>query len=95
MTLVYYYVPEDQDDPEYPNVFGVMVGKEHIRLNHIIDNFPLNGTYLFRFKAVYDNVTVWLDFNDLNMKVPMLKNKVYVKATRISWESENSLNYLR
>ena len=78
MTLVYYYVPEDQDDPEYPNVFGVMVGKEHIRLNHIIDNFPLNGTYLFRFKAVYDNVIVCLDFNDLNMKVPMLKNKVYV-----------------
>jgi hypothetical protein len=87
MTLVYYYVPEDQDDPEYPNVFGVMVGKDNIRLNHIIENFPLNGTYLFRFKAVYDSATVWLDFNDLNRQVPLFKNKVYVKATRVSWES--------
>jgi hypothetical protein len=25
MTLVYYYVPEDHDDPDFPNVFGYSV----------------------------------------------------------------------
>jgi hypothetical protein len=35
MTLVYYYIPEDQDDPEYPNVFGIMMSKNNIRLQHI------------------------------------------------------------
>ncbi len=35
MTLVYYYVPEDKDDPDCPNVFGVTAAKNNIRLAHI------------------------------------------------------------
>ena len=35
MTLVYYYVPEDKDDPDCPNVFGVTAVKNNIRLAHI------------------------------------------------------------
>lgn len=35
MTLVYYYVPEDKDDSDCPNVFGVPQSKANIRLSHI------------------------------------------------------------
>ena len=32
MTLVYYHVPEDKDDPECPNVYGVPAFKHSINL---------------------------------------------------------------
>lgn len=32
MTLVYYHVPEDKDDPECPNVYGVPASKHSINL---------------------------------------------------------------
>ena len=35
MTLVYYHVPEDMDDPACPNVFGVAQSKNSIKLSHI------------------------------------------------------------
>jgi hypothetical protein len=34
-NLIYYHVPEDKDDPEYPNVFGINQPKANIRLKHI------------------------------------------------------------
>ncbi len=85
MTLVYYYVPEDQDDPQYPNVFGIMMSKANIRLQHIYENFPLKGSYIFRFKVMYDNAVAWLDLPDLNAKLPTFKDRIFVKATRVSW----------
>jgi hypothetical protein len=65
MTLLYYYIPEDNDDPETPNVFGIMDNKNNIKLQHIYDQFPLKGSYIFRFKVMYDNVVAWLDLPDL------------------------------
>ena len=85
MTLVYYYVPEDQDDPDTPNVFGVMLGKNQIRLHNIYDSFPLKGSYIFRFKVMYDNAIAWLDLPELDTKLPTFKDKIMIKATRISW----------
>ena len=41
--MVYYYIPEDNDDPDYPNVFAIMTNKQSIRLQHIYDGFPLKG----------------------------------------------------
>jgi hypothetical protein len=35
MTLVYYYVPEDKDDPDVPNVFGINIKKDDMRLKHL------------------------------------------------------------
>lgn len=61
MTLVYYYVPEDKDDPDCPNVFGVPQSKANLRLSHIYDAFPLKGSYLFRFKYDNEGTAVWLD----------------------------------
>ena len=46
MTLIYYHITEDNDDPDYPNVFGIMMNKQNVRLQHLYDNFPLKGSYI-------------------------------------------------
>ena len=85
MTLVYYHVPEDKDDPDCPNVFGVPYNKNQLRLSHIYEAFPLKGTYLFRFKYLAEGQIVWLDLPDMEGKLPTFKDKIYIKATRVSW----------
>ena len=91
MTLVYYHVPEDKDDPDCPNVFGVSQGKTNLRLVHIYESFPLKGTYIFRFKYNCDGQVVWLDLPDSDAKPPTFKDKFYIKATRVSW-NDSKLN---
>ena len=86
LTLVYYHVPEDRDDPDCPNVFGVPQAKANLKLTHIHEAFPLKGTYLFRFKTNHEGQTVWLDLPDVNSKLPTYKERVQMKATRVSWE---------
>ena len=93
MTLIYYYVPEDHDDPDYPNVFGIMVNKQTVRLQHLYEQFPLKGSYIFRFKVMYDNAVAWLDLPDLEAKLPTYKDKIMIKVTRISWESNTEHPY--
>jgi len=85
LTLVYYHVPEDKDDPECPNVFGVPQSKANIRLSHIHEIFPLKGSYLFRFRQAHSGTTVWLDLPDIDSKIPLFKDRVVMKATRVSW----------
>ena len=85
MTLVYYHVPEDRDDPECPNVFGVPHAKSSLRLAHIHQVFPLKGSYLFRFKHNHEGNHVWLDLPELESKIPLYKDRVVMKATRVSW----------
>ena len=87
MTLVYYYVPEDYDDPDTPNVYTVNIPKNHIRLQHVYETFPLKGTYVFRFKVMFEGAIAWLDLPDLDTKLPSYKDKVIIKATRVFWES--------
>lgn len=53
ITLIFYHIPEDRDDPEAPNVFSIPIAKHDLRLKHIHQHFPLKGTYTFRFKAAY------------------------------------------
>lgn len=85
MTLVYYYVPEDKDDPDCPNVFGVSQSKANIRLPHIYQQFPLKGSYLFRFKYNNEGSPVWLDLPHVSSKIPLFKDRIIMKATRVSW----------
>jgi hypothetical protein len=73
MTLVYYIVPEDKDDPDSPNVFGLPHSKQNLRLSHIHEGFPLKGSYIFRFKSVHEGQPVWLDLPDLDSKLPTFK----------------------
>jgi hypothetical protein len=86
-SLVYYHIPEDFDDPESPNAFGIAKAMDEIRLRDVKENFPLEGTYHFRFKYVYNKVPVWMDLNNEQAKVPQFQNKIVAKATRISWDS--------
>ena len=86
MTLIYYYVPQDKDDPDCPNVFGVPYNKTVLKLSHIYQSFPLKGTYIFRFKFQAEGQIVWLDLPDVDAKLPTFKDKVHVKATRVSWQ---------
>lgn len=60
--------------------------KANIRYQHIEEQFPLRGQYIFRFKVMHDNNVVWLDLQDPQSRLPTFKERVFVKATRISWD---------
>jgi hypothetical protein len=72
-----------------------MMSKTNIRLKDIYDNFPLKGTYIFRFKVMYDNTVAWLDLPDVQAKLPTFKEKIFVKATRVEWDSHNAYGHYR
>lgn len=59
--------------------------KSDIRYEDIQKNFPLKGEYIFRFKVMHDNNLVWLDLADKTSKLPTYKDRIFVKATRITW----------
>jgi len=85
--LVYYYVPEDKDDPELPNAFGVNLAIEEVKIPDIRRLFPLEGEYIFRFKSKIGSSNVWLDVKE-EAKIPLFNGKIVAKATRVSWESK-------
>ncbi len=72
-----------------------MLHKQQIRLKHLFEHFPLRGSYIFRFKVQYDNVIAWLDLSDAEAKLPMFKDKIVVKATRVSWEEGKTADSLK
>jgi hypothetical protein len=84
--LVYYYVPEDKDDPELPNAFGVNLSIEEVKISDIRRLFPLEGDYIFRFKSKIGSSNVWLDVKE-DAKIPLFNGRIVTKATRTSWES--------
>jgi len=83
--LVYYYVPEDKDDPEFPNAFGLNTAIEDVRIPEIRRHFPLEGEYIFRFKVKVANSNVWMDVKE-DGKIPLFNGRITMKATRVSWE---------
>ena len=65
ITSIFYYVPEDNEDGVELNAFPVYKKMEDVRLTDIQDNFPLPGTYHFRFQHFYNSkMLVWLDLNN-------------------------------
>ena len=61
------------------------MSQDELRMPHIKSNFPLEGDYHFRFKCKINNSTVWLDLESEDSKLPLYNGRVFVKATRISW----------
>jgi hypothetical protein len=61
-----YFVPSDGDDAEHPNVFqlpsAVVASSSNgtLRLGDVAKNFPLPGTYHFRFKKKFRDGFVWV-----------------------------------
>jgi len=89
-TLIYYIVPEDYDEQEQPNAFGISKSIDEIKLKDVRDHFPLEGTYHFRFKYQYHKAVVWMDLNNDDCKVPTFQDRVICKVTRINWAAQTN-----
>lgn len=81
-SLVYYYIPEDFDDPQMPNAFAIQKNLDEITLTDIEKQFPLDGEFIFRFKYKYNSSTVWMDLSNRKCRVPKVDNRIYLKVTR-------------
>lgn len=81
-TLVYYYIPEDLDDPQMPNAFAIQKNLDDVTLMDIEGSFPLQGEFIYRFKYKYNGATVWMDLSNKKCRVPKVDNRIYLKVTR-------------
>ena len=63
-SVIYYYIPEDREDPDKLNAFVVSKDLDSLKIDDIKNNFPLPGEYYFRFKFKFQNKNVWIDFNN-------------------------------
>ena len=81
-TLVFYYMPEDNDELSTPNAFLVKNQADKITLKQIVEMFPMEGDLHFRFKYSHDGVAVWLDVQNMKVPVPRYKDKIIMKVTR-------------
>ncbi len=84
MSVVYYHIPTDQDDPEIPNAFPVPKQLEDISMSDIIGHFPLPGDYHFRIRTN----SGWLDLKpDHPAPLPVGGKRIVLKVLRLSWTS--------
>ena len=60
-TLIYYVIPEDDDDFEHPNVFAIHKSVKQLTIGEVVEAFPLPGVYHFRFKTAFMKTFVWED----------------------------------
>lgn len=94
-TLVHYFVPEDHDNEDTYNAFGVNKHIDDIRLTDIIEKFPMPGEYHFRFKYKLNNLNVWMDINNTNCKLPKIgSDMIIMKVTRKSWERNDGAHHI-
>ena len=49
LTNIFYYIPEDNEDPNHLNTFTLYKSTNDITLTDIRNHFPLPGDYHFRF----------------------------------------------
>ncbi|CRG95724.1 conserved Plasmodium protein, unknown function [Plasmodium gallinaceum] len=92
-TIVFYQIINDKEDKNSQNVFYISKPINTITLNDIKNEFPLIGTYHFRFKILLNNTHVWVDINDDSSSIPSLNSCIYAKVLRLSWldhKKENS-----
>merc|ERR1712159_256627 len=83
-SYVYYLVQGDRDDPDHPNAFVLDKPYDQIVVGDVRQNFPLCGTFHFRFKIKYEAFGhVWLDLTDDGRKVPICDGKITCKVLPI------------
>ncbi|CAD7975968.1 unnamed protein product [Amoebophrya sp. A25] len=88
VSLVYYHIPTDQDEAQFPNAFPLAKARGDIKLRDIREKFPLPGQYHFRFKLKWsDSQAVWMDVTNEDSAVPVYDDKIICKVLRISWTS--------
>lgn len=76
--FIKYFIPEDGDDQQHPNVFQIQSSKP--TLDQIKKSFPLPGLYHFRFLKVINGIKVWLDTVDGNINVPVHDGSITAKV---------------
>ncbi len=86
--MIYYWVPEDKDDAEECNAFGIEKRINEVTIKDIREAFPVPGRYHFRFKFLMNKEVVWMDMVNDECVALLFQNRVVVKATRISWEPD-------
>ena len=64
LTTIFYFVQQDNESTDDFNAFPVFKSAQEIRLQDIWENFPLPGTYHYRFKHAVNKQHVWLDINN-------------------------------
>ena len=64
LTNIFYYIPEDNEEPKQLNTFTIHKSINEITLNDIREYFPIPGEYHFRFQFKYQNTPVWLDLSN-------------------------------
>ena len=95
-----YFLPEDGDTEHNPNVFLAPKPRQPgapPTLADIKHAFPLPGKYHFRFKSPLVSggdrekhcVAVWMDCVDDRQLIPIWKNAIIAKVTRISAEDDD------
>lgn len=99
MTTIRYFIPEDGDSEEHPNIFLLPKSNSGFspRLRDVKDAFPVPGNYLFRFKSPIvpgadrdkNAVSVWMDCVDDDQHVGVWKNAIFAKVTRIGMNDDD------
>ncbi|SBT78859.1 conserved Plasmodium protein, unknown function [Plasmodium ovale] len=84
-TLVFYHIINDKEDKNSQNVFYISKPINLITLNDVKNEFPLVGTYHFRFKLIHNNTPVWVDVSDESSPIPSFNSCIYAKVLRLSW----------
>ncbi|SOV18932.1 conserved Plasmodium protein, unknown function [Plasmodium sp. gorilla clade G2] len=84
-TVVFYHIINDKEDKNSQNVFYILKPIGSITLKDIKNEFPLIGTYHFRFKILHNNIPAWVDVSDESSPVPSLNSCIYAKVLRLSW----------
>lgn len=100
MATIRYFLPEDGDREDTPNVFlspkPTRAGYPPL-LGQIKGSFPLPGIYHFRFKTALvpgtdrdkHAVPVWMDCVDDSEPVPVWQNSIVAKVTRIGMDDDD------
>ena len=98
-TDIFYYVPEDLENPmhapanqnePFPEQFNLFTipnkGSSEVTLQDIAEWFPLPGEYHFRFKQKTEyNMTCWLDVLNKKLTVPQHNGIIVMKVLRKNW----------
>eukprot|EP00977_Amphora_coffeiformis_P009794 scaffold2252_cov150-Amphora_coffeaeformis.AAC.9 len=95
-----YFVPEDGDSEDYPNVFLAPKPRQQGQpptLGQVKSAFPLPGRYHFRFKSPLipggdrdkGSMAVWMDCVDDRQPVPSWRGTIVAKVTRLAAEDED------
>mmetsp|Transcript_18607 Transcript_18607/g.26200 ORF Transcript_18607/g.26200 Transcript_18607/m.26200 type:complete len:320 (-) Transcript_18607:109-1068(-) len=98
--VIRYFIPEDGDSEEYPNVFLTTKSQTGFspKLREVKKAFPLPGRYHFRFKAPLipgtdrekNAIPVWMDCVDDNQNVGVWRNAIFAKVSRIGIDDDES-----